>query len=64
MVFYQPPVNPGFFHEILNMSNSDGDNTALCTIVYNHIDLLRLQNIFGTSFGETIVDDPKQFIAL
>ena len=52
IIFYQLPLYPVFYPEIINFMEADADAglaaNSLCSIIYSRYDRNRLENIIGT----------------
>jgi len=64
ILFYQLPVNPHFFAELINMSQLDDGESLQSKTLYSRSDLIRMQNIYGTNTARELVKSAKQFHAL
>jgi U3 small nucleolar RNA-associated protein 25 len=64
ILFYQLPVNPHFFAELINMAQLDDGESVHSKILYSRSDLIRMQNIYGMNTARELVRSKKQFHAL
>uniref|UniRef100_A0AC34R6J8 U3 small nucleolar RNA-associated protein 25 homolog n=1 Tax=Panagrolaimus sp. JU765 TaxID=591449 RepID=A0AC34R6J8_9BILA len=62
IVFYQLPLNPHFYPELINESSPD--NQLESKVIFSKIDLFRLQNIFGTSQAKELIKSDKKLHVL
>lgn len=68
IIFYQLPVNPTFYSEIINFAKPQrnenvNDFKVQTKILYSKFDVLRLQNIFGNSVTNRLLKT-NQFYAM
>ncbi|KAK0416059.1 hypothetical protein QR680_012271 [Steinernema hermaphroditum] len=61
--FYQLPLNPSFYHEIVNSSNAQGDKTVT-RIIFNKFDAIRLRNTFGAEHAKALLNAQQDFHVL
>lgn len=60
IVFYQLPFNPQFYYEVINLAKPKEDTSFVQTkILYNKFDIVRLQNIFGYSKSNDLLNSSK-----
>uniref|UniRef100_A0A0M3K1I3 U3 small nucleolar RNA-associated protein 25 homolog n=1 Tax=Anisakis simplex TaxID=6269 RepID=A0A0M3K1I3_ANISI len=62
LVFYQPPSNPQFYSQFINMTAQD--HPVQVTIIHNKFDSIRMSNIFGDQMYSQISNSPKNVILL
>uniref|UniRef100_A0A0K0EJT1 U3 small nucleolar RNA-associated protein 25 homolog n=1 Tax=Strongyloides stercoralis TaxID=6248 RepID=A0A0K0EJT1_STRER len=59
LIFYQLPLNPHFFEQMINMSELE---TPLTTkILFSDIDSIRLGNIYGSSMTKQLIKSEKNY---
>ncbi|VDK49752.1 unnamed protein product [Gongylonema pulchrum] len=56
VVFYQPPAQPTFYHELINLVVSE---CVYVRLLYTKLDFLRLANIFGDQCAQKIIASQK-----
>lgn len=63
MIFYQLPLYPVFYSEIVNFmdvdTNSGDASSSMCTILYSKFDSNRLENVTGTQRCKQILTSSK-----
>jgi len=64
LVFYQLPVNPEFYAELVNLSQPDGENILSRIIYCQHSDLIRMQNIFGAKVTKELMNSEEKLHAM
>uniref|UniRef100_A0A0N5B544 U3 small nucleolar RNA-associated protein 25 n=1 Tax=Strongyloides papillosus TaxID=174720 RepID=A0A0N5B544_STREA len=62
LVFYQLPLNPHFFAQMINMSELE--TTLTTKIIFSDIDSIRLSNIYGNSITRQLMTSEKNFHAM
>ncbi|CEF67992.1 Digestive organ expansion factor homolog [Strongyloides ratti] len=62
LIFYQLPLNPHFFTQMINMSELE---TPLTTkIVFSDVDSIRLCNIYGNNMTKQLIKSEKNYHAM
>lgn len=61
LIFYQPPAIPAFYHELINMVDSE---CVYVRLTYTKFDCLRMANIFGDRCMQRIISSTKTAHAL
>lgn len=62
IIFYQLPLYPVFYPEIVNFMDTDADDqseSAMCTVLYNKYDSNRLESITGTQRCKQMLSSSK-----
>jgi len=62
VVFYQLPINPEFYIEIINVARPDQKLNS--KVLYCKFDVLRIQNIFGNTTAQDLIKSEKKYRAL
>lgn len=62
IVFYQLPINPTFYHELIN--DSTPEKRLESKVIFSKFDIFRLQNIFGKTQAKELIKSDKKFHAL
>uniref|UniRef100_A0A1I7YQN2 BPH_2 domain-containing protein n=1 Tax=Steinernema glaseri TaxID=37863 RepID=A0A1I7YQN2_9BILA len=62
-LFYQLPLNPTFYHEIVNSSMAEGSKTVT-RIIFNKFDAIRLRNTFGAENAKALLSAKQDFHVL
>jgi len=63
IVFYQLPMFPQFYTEIINTAMLS-DSHLRSRVLYCKYDVIRLQNIFGSSIAKDLVNTEKDYHAI
>ncbi|KAI6173865.1 U3 small nucleolar RNA-associated protein 25-like protein [Aphelenchoides besseyi] len=62
LVFYQMPINPAFYTDIINMVTEEAKIHS--RLIYSKYDALRLQNVFGPAQAKELLRSEQNFHAL
>lgn len=53
------PTNPTFYAQFINMTQDEGKIHS--RLVYSHMDVIRLQNVFGPKYTKELLQSEKKF---
>jgi len=62
ILFYQLPINPEFFYELINMASQA--NNLHSKVLYGQCDVMRVQNIFGNAPAQKIITSQEKILVL